>query len=79
MLATFIFCLMGYLIYSFNLSCLTYLIQSGYFDSAFWTRSLRACFLAPPFAIAIFGTIALKESLITNWENIKVVMKKRED
>lgn len=73
------FALITYVIYSINLSCLTALIQNGYFDKPFWTRSLRACFLAPPFAILIIVSIALKESAISNWENIKFVMKKRED
>lgn len=79
MLNFIIFCLIGYVIYSFNLSCLTILLKNGYFENPFWTRSLRACFLAPPFAIAVVALIALKESAITNWENIKMVMKKRED
>jgi len=68
-----------YLVCSFNLACLTYLIQEGYFDNKFWTRSLRASFVAPPFAIIIFMTIFFKDSLKLNWGNIKIVMKKRED
>lgn len=74
----FIFALVVYLIYSFNLSCLTYLISEGYFDNKFWTRSLRATFLMPPFAIMIMLFVVLKDSLKTNLSNIKVVMKKRE-
>lgn len=74
-----IFGLAVYLAYSFNLACLTYLIQEGYFDNKFWTRSLRAMFLTPPLAIGIFSLIALKDSLVKNWNNIQVVMKKRED
>ncbi len=54
------------------------LIEHGYFDNPFWTRSLRSCFITPPFAIAIVLLIALKDSLKTNFENIKVIMKKRE-
>jgi hypothetical protein len=54
------------------------LIEHGYFENPFWTRSLRACFITPPFAIAIVMVIALKDSIKTNWENIKVIMKKRE-
>ncbi len=68
-----------YLVWSFNLTCLTYLIQEGYFENKFWTRSLRATFVAPPFAIVIFMTLFFKESVKSNWENIKFVMKKRED
>ena len=77
---TFItYLLITYVIYSINLSCLTALIEGGFFDNPFWTRSLRACFLAPPFAIIIISILALKESAKTNWKNIKLVMKKRED
>jgi len=73
------FCLIVYVIYSINLSCLIGLIDNGYFSSPFWTRSLRAVFLTPPFAIAIVCVIALKESLEVNWKNIQFIMKKRED
>jgi len=72
------FCLILYVVYSINISCLTMLIEHGYFDNPFWTRSLRSCFITPPFAIAIVLLIALKDSLKTNLENIKVIMKKRE-
>jgi pilus assembly protein TadC len=75
----FIFTLATYTVYSFNLSCLTYLIEDGYFDNPFWTRSLRAMFLAPPFAILIVGFLVAKQSLKSNIKNIQVVMKKRED
>lgn len=68
-----------YLVYSTNLICLTYLIQSGRFSNKFWTRSLRASFLAPPFAIIIFMIFAFRESLILNSEGIKFVLRKRED
>lgn len=72
------FCLILYVVYTINISCLTMLIEHGYFENPFWTRSLRACFITPPFAIAIVMVIALKDSIKTNWENIKVIMKKRE-
>lgn len=75
----FIFAVAIYMAYSFNLGCLTYLIEDGYFSKPFWTRSLRAFFLAPPFAILIVATIILKDSLKSNIKNIRVVMKKRED
>jgi hypothetical protein len=74
----FIFALATYTVYSFNLSCLTYLIEDGYFDHPFWTRSLRAAFLAPPFAILIVAIIIAKDSVKSNIKNIGIVMKKRD-
>ena len=71
-----LFCII-YLVWSFNLCCLTYLIQGGYFENKFWTRSLRASFLAPHLAIIIYMTLFLRESLISNLKNIEFVMKKR--
>lgn len=74
----FIFALAAYMAYSFNLSCLTHLIEEGYFDNPFWTRSLRAVFLAPPFAILIVAFIIAKDSVKSNIKNIGIVMKKRD-
>ena len=68
-----------YLVWSFNLSCLVFLIEQGYFSHKFWTRSLRSTFVMPPFAIFVFSVIFFKESVCVNWENLKMVMTKRKD
>ena len=68
-----------YLVWSFNLSCLVFLIEQGYFNHKFWTRSLRSTFVMPPFAILVYSVIFFKESVSVNWENLKMVMTKRKD
>lgn len=68
-----------YLVWSFNLSCLVFLIEQGYFSHKFWTRSLRSTFVTPPFAILVYSVIFFKESVSVNWENLKMVMTKRKD
>ncbi len=68
-----------YLVWSFNLSCLVFLIEQGYFSHKFWTRSLRSTFVMPPFAILVYSVIFFKESVSVNWENLKMVMTKRKD
>lgn len=73
-----LFCTL-YLVWSFNLSCLAYLINEGYFSHKFWTRSLRSTFLMPPFAIMAFSVIFFKESIKVNWENFKLVTTKRKN
>lgn len=73
----FIFAVVVYLAASFNLACLTHLINEGYFDNPFWTRSNRAVFLVPPFAIAIVTFILTVQSVKSNFQNIKQVLKKR--
>lgn len=68
-----------YIIYSFNLSILVALINDGYFNHRFWTRSMRAVFMVPPFAIAVGCLIFLKHSLVENFKNWLLVMEKRKE
>ena len=51
----------------------------SYFKNKFWTRSLRSVFLVPPFAIAVILFVIAKDSLSSNFDNLRKVMKKRED
>lgn len=73
----FIFVVTLYLVVSFNLSCLTHLINEGYLDHPFWTRSNRAVFVVPPFAILIVSFILAVDSVKTNVKNLDQILKKR--
>jgi len=74
-----IFWLMFYLVYSFNLTVLTAMIKDGYFNHRFWTRSMRAVFMVPPFALVLAGLIFLIHSLKENFGNFLFVMEKRKE
>lgn len=77
MINQIIFWLMFYLVYSFNLTVLTAMIKDGYFNHRFWTRSMRAVFMVPPFALVLAGVIFFFHSLKENFTNFLFVMEKR--
>ena len=77
MINLILFSIFAYCLFTVNLACLRYLIDNGHFDKPVFTRSIRAAFMAPPFAILIIMAISAKESLSFVWENIKFVMTKR--
>jgi hypothetical protein len=79
MFISFMLLVILYASWTFNLACLTQLISEGYFKNKFWTRSLRSVFLVPPFAIAVILFVIAKDSLSSNFDNLRTVMKKRED
>ncbi len=79
MVNQFFFWLMFYLVYSFNLTVLTAMIKDGYFNHRFWTRSMRAVFMVPPFALILAGLIFLLHSLKENFSNFLFVMEKRKE
>ena len=72
-----LFSIITYCLFTVNLACLRYLIDNGHFDRPIFTRSIRAAFMVPPFAIIIIMSMSAKESLSFVWDNIKFVMTKR--
>lgn len=78
MLNSFIFCVVFYVIWTLNLSTFVKLLDRGYFQHRFFTRSIRSVFSIPPFGFAAYSLIFLWESVGKNFTNYSIVMKKRE-
>lgn len=78
MLNSFIFCVVFYVIWTLNLSIFVKLLDRGYFQHRFFTRSIRSVFSIPPFGFAAAILIFLKESVNKNIKNYSIVMTKRE-
>ena len=78
MLQSLLIAVLFYVVWTLNLSTFINLLNRGYFQHRFFTRSIRSVFSIPPFGFAAYSLIFLWESVGKNFRNYSIVMKKRE-
>lgn len=65
------------IIFSMNLWTLLYLTRRGWFRSPFWSRSLRALFLIPPFALLAAGVLVMRLSFSLRSTDLAEILSRR--